>query len=142
MSTTQRNGATLVAVTPSLGAILRHHTLGVLERHHHAFNEVHERTPEELMMMAEIFGDAVAILDTIGWSPDPEAKAETINVSITDAHLTQLREQRADLGMTVLDYLDIRADIDTTAELAEVDEFINRYHRESSDLLTLIRACH
>jgi hypothetical protein len=139
MSTTQRNGATLVAVTPSLGAILRHHTFGVLERHHHAFHEVHERTPDELLMMAEIFGDAVAILDGIGWLPDPAA--ETVNVSITDAHLTQLHEQRADLGMTVLDYLDIRADIDTTEELAEVDQFINRYHRESSDLLSLIRAC-
>jgi hypothetical protein len=140
MSASQRNDdATLVAITPSLGAILRHHTFGVLERHHHAFNEVHERSSEELVMMAEIFGDAVAVLDAIGWIPDPAA--ETVNVSISDAHLTQLREQRADLGMTVLDYLDIRADIDTTAELAEVDEFINRYHRESSDLLSLIRAC-
>jgi hypothetical protein len=64
-----------------------------------------------------------------------------MNISITDAHLTQLREQRADLGMTVLDYLDIRNDIDTTDEIAEVDEHINRSHRESSDLLTLIRAC-
>jgi hypothetical protein len=139
MSATQRNDATLVAITPSLGAILRHHTLAVLERHHHAFNEVHARTPDELLMMAEIFGDAVAILDAIGWIPDPAA--ETVNLPISDAHVTQLREQRADLGMTVLDYLDIRNDIDTTDEIAEVDEHINRYHRECSDLLTLIRAC-
>jgi hypothetical protein len=140
MSASQRNDdATLVAITPSLGATLRHHTLGILERHHHAFNQVHERTPDELLMIAEIFSDAVTILDAIGWIPDPAA--ETMNISITNAHLTQLHDQRAELGMTVLDYLDIRNDIDTTNDLAEVDEFINRSHRESSELLTLIRAC-
>jgi hypothetical protein len=143
MSASQRNvDATLVAITPSLSATLRHATLSVLERHHHAFDEVHDRTPDMLLFAAEIHRDAIAVLDTIGWLPAPDGEPKTIQVPITDAHLAQLRELRTDLGVTVLDYLDIRADIDTSEEIAEVDEYINNYRTEANDLLNLIRACH
>jgi hypothetical protein len=135
MSITQRNDAHVVSVDPSLGEILRFHTLSVLERHHHAFEYIHHLKPDELLAAAAAHRDAIVILDIIGWLPNPEAT--TVEVPITPGHVTELRRLRADEGMSVLDFLELREDVDTSDDLAEIDDELAGHRQTANALLRL-----
>ena len=105
MSTQQRNHACLVPVDPSTADILRRQTLVILEANHYFFEELLEFGAEAQFALSVIYRDAFAVLDAIGWSPNPDAT--TIDVPLTDGHIEQLRRCRFDLGVTNINRLDL-----------------------------------
>jgi hypothetical protein len=138
VSTTQRNDACVVAVDPSLAEILRRQGLAVLERNHEPLDEVDDLAPSELLALAAVLRDAIAVLDEVGWLPEPRVGAR--DVSITHGHLAQLERLRADLAMAILDRLDVRAELTSAGERAEVDEEIDADRVTAEGLLRLLRA--
>jgi hypothetical protein len=98
MSTKQRNSACLVSVDPSTADVLRHQTLVVLEANHYFFEELLNFGTEAQVALSVIYRDAFAVLDAIGWSPDPDAGA--VDVPLTDGHIDQLRRCSYDLRVT------------------------------------------
>jgi hypothetical protein len=103
MSTAQRNDACLVSVDPSTADILRRQTLVVLEANHYYFEEILEFGPEAQYALSVIYRDAFAVLDAIGWAPDPEP--HTVEVPLSPGHVEQLRHRRHELAHTNIDRL-------------------------------------
>jgi len=130
MSIAQRNDARVVTVDPSLRAILRFHTLSVLELNHEPFEDIHDLPAAELLPVAAVFRDALTILDTIHWLPGAH-DTEPADVPITPGHVTQLARLRTDLALSVLEELEAGEDLAETTT-----------HRDAAaELLALIRAC-
>jgi hypothetical protein len=121
MSTQQRNDACLISVGPEQADVLRHQTLVVLETNHYYFEDLLDFGPEAQHALSVIYRDAFAVLDAIGWAPDPALGA--VEVPLTCGHVEQLRRRRYDLAHTNLDRLpspdqpvsaDTRRELDTT----------------------------
>jgi hypothetical protein len=102
MSTHQRNHACVIAVDPSLGAVLHRETLVVLEDHHHHFEDLSELSPAAQYGLSLIFRESFAVLDALGW-PTPHATPSA--VPLTTAHIDRLRRRHHDLTRTHLDQL-------------------------------------
>jgi hypothetical protein len=100
----------------------------VLEFGHHPFEEIRDLRPAELLAVAAIFRDAVAVLDTISWLP--AAYTGPVSVTITPGHFAQLKRRRADVALSVLDRLDGRDELTDPADLAEADA---RHRRRPAD---------
>jgi hypothetical protein len=107
MSAIKRNDAMLVGVDPSTADVLRQQTLVVLEANHYFFEEILAFGPEAQFALSQIYRDAFAVLDVIGWRR-PEEPPETVNVPITPGHAEQLFHRRYDLGHTNIDRLATR----------------------------------
>jgi hypothetical protein len=144
MSTQQRNSACLVRVDPSTVDVLRRQTLVVLEANHYFFEELPEFGPEAQFALSQIYRDAFAVLDAIGWSSDPVAGP--IDVPLTAGHIDQLRRCSYDLRVTNInrsDQLDaatdqeaaaIRADLDANlTAVRTLDHLFSDYTRATSD---------
>jgi hypothetical protein len=144
MSTQQRNSACLVRVDPSTVDVLRRQTLVVLEANHYFFEELPEFGPEAQFALSVIYRDAFAVLDAIGWSPDPAAGP--VDVPLTDGHIDQLRRCSYDLRVTNInrsDQLDaataqkaaaIRADLDANrSAVRTLDRLFSDYASVASD---------
>ncbi|HET6509390.1 MAG TPA: hypothetical protein VFG42_21510 [Baekduia sp.] len=144
MSTQQRNHACLVPVDPSTVDVLRRQTLVVLEANHYFFEELLNFGPEAQIALSQIYRDAFAVLDAIGWSQDPAAGH--LDVPLTDGHIDQLRRCSYDLRVTNINRSDqfdtataqeaaaIRDDL--AANLAAVhtlDHLFSDYTRATSD---------
>ena len=119
MSTAQRNDARIIAVDRHLGDILRTQTLAVLEFNHHSFEDLRDLDPEAQLALSVIFRDAFAILDTLGWHPNPAAT--TTFIPLTSGHINQLTRCRDDLERTNLDRLDTRDTATSADGLAVID---------------------
>jgi hypothetical protein len=78
--------------------VLCRQTLVVLEANHYFFEEILEFGPKAQHALSVIYRDAFAVLDAIGWSPDPVAGP--IDVPLTDGHIDQLRRCGYDLRVT------------------------------------------
>jgi hypothetical protein len=104
VSTPQRNDARVIAVDPQLGDILRTQTLAVLEFNHHHFEDLRDLDPEAQLALSVIYRDAFAILDTLGWHPNPATT--TTFIPLTCGHIDQLTRCRDDVERTILDRLD------------------------------------
>jgi hypothetical protein len=117
MSTHQRNHACVIAVDPSLGAVLHRETLVVLEDHHHHFEDLSELSPAAQYGLSLIFRESFAVLDALGW-PDPHDTPSA--VPLTTAHIDRLRRRHHDLTRTHLDHLSTLDDsqIDATRQAA------------------------
>jgi hypothetical protein len=133
------NISRVVTVDPGLREILRSQTLLVLEFNHHPFEDVRDLEPSELLGLASIFRDALAVLDTIGWLPTEQTA--TAGVAITPGHLAQLRRLRADVAMTILDRLDSREALTEPDDIAEADEAIAADRLTAHGLLQLLQSC-
>ncbi|WP_445152879.1 hypothetical protein [Baekduia sp. Peel2402] len=144
MSTQQRNHACLVAVDPSTADILRRQTLIVLEANHYFFEELLEFGAEAQFALSVIYRDAFAVLDAIGWSPNPYAG--TVDVPLTDGHIDQLRRCGHDLRVTNINRCDqfdmatnqeaaaIRADLNVDLAAAQIlDRLFSDYARATCD---------
>jgi hypothetical protein len=144
MSTAQRSHACLVRVDPSAVDVLRHQTLVVLEANHYFFEELPNFGPEAQFALSVLYRDAFAVLDAIGWSPDPASGP--VDVPLAAGHIDQLRRCIYDLRVTNInrsDHLDTASDQeaaairdDLTANLAAVhtlDHLISDYTRAISD---------
>ena len=118
MSTKQRNDVCLVAVDSVTADVLRQQTLVTLEANHYFFEEILEFGPEAQQALAQIYRDAFAVLDVVGWRR-PADPPETVDVPITPGHAEQLFRRRYELGHANIDRLAVRdaepdAEIDAT----------------------------
>jgi hypothetical protein len=103
MSTAQRNDACLISVGPEQADVLRHQTLVVLEVNHYYFEDLLDFGPEAQHALSVIYRDAFAVLDALGWTPDPALG--TVEVPLTCGHVEQLRHRRYELTYANLDRL-------------------------------------
>jgi hypothetical protein len=138
MSNSQRNEARTITVDPSLAEVLRLQSLLVLEFNHEPFEDVRDLAPGELLALASVWRDAIAVLDTVGWLPAP--RTTTIDVVVTAGHVDQLRRLRDDESTAILDCLDLRDGLTAVDRLADVDADIRGWRlavRGLDDLLRL-----
>jgi hypothetical protein len=135
MSTPQRNDARVIAVDPQLGDILRTQTLAVLEFNHHHFEDLRVLDPEAQLALSVIFRDAFALLDALGWHPNPAAT--TTFIPLTPGHIAQLTRCRDDLVQTNLD--EQGAETETSA-IRDVDAEIETNRLAAQRLDQLISA--
>jgi hypothetical protein len=144
MSTPQRNHACRITVSPSDADVLRIEAKKVLMFNHEEFEDFLDYVPVKQLELADIFRDATAVIDALGWDPDINPPRDTFNVPLTRAHIEQLHHRRADLLDTNLDLLtDIGADRHQNAIItAEIHnnrhgvEALNRIFDAYSDTIT------
>jgi hypothetical protein len=120
MSIKQRNDAAIVGVDPSTADVLRQQTLVVLEANHYYFEEILAFGPEAQLALSQIYRDAFAVLDAIGWCR-PDDPPETVAVPITPGHAEQLFRRRYDLGHTNIDRLATDNALSDPALRAQID---------------------
>ncbi|HEY6758454.1 MAG TPA: hypothetical protein VI318_03155 [Baekduia sp.] len=121
MSIAQGNDEGVIEVDRTVGEVLRQQTLVVLEANHHYFEDVTALSPAGRRALRDIYADAFAVLDAVGWGdaddPPPPGRVE---VPLTAGHMAQLARRRRDLGHTNIDRLDLDGpDADATALTAD-----------------------
>jgi hypothetical protein len=83
---------------------------------HQPFEDFLDYVPVKQLALADIFRDATAVIDAVGWDPALNPPRETFNVPLTHSHIEQLHKRRTDLLDTNLDLLsEIGADKDDNA---------------------------
>jgi len=138
VSTTQRNDERVIAVDPYLGEILRLQTLVVLEANHEYFEDIATLGAPAQRALVSIYRDAIAVLDALGWAPDPGSG--TVDVPLTAGHVEQLRRRRYDLARTNLDRLDTRDGLAVTDAVADLDRKLIADRAAAQGLDALIAA--
>ena len=116
MSTPQGNDACRISVDPSTADVLRIEAKKVLMFNHDPFEDFLDYVPTKQLALADVFRDATAVIDALGWDPEDGPDTDSIEVPLTRGHVEQLHERRCDLLATNLDLLtDIGADNATNA---------------------------
>jgi hypothetical protein len=131
MSAHQGSSACRITVSPSDADVLRIEAKKVLMFNHEVFEHFLDYVPVKQLALADIFRDATAVIDAVGWDPDICAPFTSVEVPLTHAHIEQLHKRRADLLDTNLDLLtDISADNNANA-LVMSDIYANRHGVEA-----------
>ena len=116
MSAHQGSFACRITVSPSDADVLRVEAKKVLMFNHEPFEDYLDYVPVKQLQLADIYRDATAVIDALGWDPDINPPRNTYTIPLTHAHIQQLHRRRADLLDTNLDLLtDIGADKATNA---------------------------
>jgi hypothetical protein len=111
MSAQEGSSGCRIAVSPSDADVLRVEAKKVLMFNHEPFEDFLDYVPVKQLALADIFRDATAVIDTVGWDPDICVPRDSVEVPLTLCHVEQLHKRRADLLDTNLDLLtDIGAD--------------------------------
>jgi hypothetical protein len=98
-------------VDPSTADVLRVEAKKVLMFNHEPFEDFLEYVPAKQLALADVYRDATAVIDALGWDPDVGVRSEPVAVPLTAGHVQQLHRRRCDLLDTNLDLLkDIGAD--------------------------------
>jgi hypothetical protein len=105
MSTPQGNDACRITVDPSTADVLRIEAKKVLMFNHEPFEDYLDYVPVKQLELADIYRDATAVIDALGWDPDINPPRTSFQVPLTHAHIEQLHTRRADLLDTNLDLL-------------------------------------
>jgi hypothetical protein len=106
--------------------VLRVEAKKVLMFNHDPFEDFLDYVPVKQLALADIYRDATAVIDAVGWDPDICVPFRSVEVPLTRGHIAQLHRRRADLLDTNLDLLkDIGADKDDNA-LVMADIHANR----------------
>jgi hypothetical protein len=131
MSTPQRNHACRITISPSDADVLRVEAKKVLMFNHEPFEDFLDHVPVKQLELADIFRDATAVIDALGWDPALNPPRPAFKVPLTHSHIEQLHTRRADLLDTNLDLLtDIGADNATNA-IVMSDIHANRHGVEA-----------
>jgi hypothetical protein len=144
MSAPQGSSACPITVDPSTADVLRIEAKKVLMFNHEAFEDFLDYVPAKQLALADIFRDATAVIDALGWNPDTDVQHDRLEVPITAGHIHQLHKRRCDLLDTNLDLLgDIGADNRVNAiVMTEIHanrhgvEALNRVFDTYSDTIT------
>lgn len=124
MSSPQRDDdACTIAISPATADVLRLVTLEVIKLNHRSFKGLLDLEPHAQKALSVISLDAYAVLDALGWTPDPDATG-MVDVPLTHGHVEQLHHRRYELGRTTLDRLDAldeATDDEATMLNAEID---------------------
>jgi hypothetical protein len=98
---------------------------------HELFEEFLDYVPARQLALADVFRDATAVIDALGWDPDTDPQHEHVEVPLSVDHIQQLHTRRCDLLTTNLDRLDdIGADNDANAVVMS-QIYANRYGVEA-----------
>jgi hypothetical protein len=131
MSAPQGSYGCRITVTPSDADVLRVEAKKVLMFNHEEFEDFLDYVPVKQLALADIFRDATAVIDALGWDPDITTHTKSVKVPVTAGHIHQLHKRRCDLLDTNLDLLeDIGDDTESLAVLmAEIHN--NRHSVEA-----------
>jgi hypothetical protein len=131
MSAPQGSSACRITVDPSTADVLRVEAKKVLMFNHEPFEDFLDYIPTKQLALADIYRDATAVIDALGWDPDTNVQQEHVEVPLTPGHIQQLHKRRCDLLDTNLDLLtDIGADNHTNA-IVMTDIHNNRHGVEA-----------
>jgi hypothetical protein len=131
MSTPQGNPACRITVDPSDADVLRTEAKKVLMFNHEPFEDYLDYVPVKQLELADIYRDATAVIDALGWDPDINPPRTSFDVPLTRRHIEQLHKRRSDLLDTNLDLLgDISAD-DHINAIVMSDIYANRHGVEA-----------
>ncbi len=144
MSAHQGSPACRITVDPSTADVLRIEAKKVLMFNHEPFEDFLDYRPTKQLALADIYRDATAVIDALGWDPDTNSHHNDVEVPLTRGHIEQLHHRRCDLLDTNLDLLtDIGADRHQNAiVMAEIHsnrhgvEGLNRVFDSYSDTIT------
>jgi hypothetical protein len=131
MSAHQGSSACRITVDPSTADVLRIEAKKVFMFNHEPLEDFIDYVPAKQLALADIFRDATAVIDALGWDPDTVTRQDRVDVPLTPGHVQQLHRRRCDLLDTNLDLLDdIGADNDAnTVVTAEI--YNNRHGVEA-----------
>jgi hypothetical protein len=131
MSTHQGNSALPITVDRPTADVWRLEAKKVLMFNHEPFEDFLDYLPSRQLLLADIYRDATAVIDAVGWDADTTEQAERVEVPITPGHIQQLHKRRCDLLDTNLDLLtDIGADNDTN-NIVMAEIYANRRSTEA-----------
>ena len=131
MSAPQGSYGCRITVSPSDADVLRVEAKKVLMFNHEDFENYLDHVPVKQLELADIFRDATAVIDVLGWDPAINPPRTSFNVPLTPSHIQQLHKRRADLLDTNLDLLtDIGANPTTNATITS-DIHANRHSVEA-----------
>ena len=131
MNAPQGSYACRITVSPSDADVLRVEAKKVLMFNHDPFEDFLDYVPVKQLELADVYRDATAVIDAVGWDPDICVPNRSVEVPLTRGHIEQLHKRRADLLDTNLDLLtDIGADNDTNAIVMN-DIYANRHSVEA-----------
>ncbi len=144
MSAHQGNSGCRISVDPSMADVLRIEAKKVLMFNHDPFEDFLDYTPRRQLKLADVYRDATAVIDALGWDPEMVPHTDSVEVPLTRGHIDQLHERRCDLLATNLDLLtDIGPDNDANAiVMSEIHanrhgvEALNRVFDAYSDRIT------
>jgi hypothetical protein len=105
MSAPQGSSGCHITVSPSDADVLRIEAKKVLMFNHEDFENYLDYLPVKQLALADIFRDATAVIDAVGWDPDICVPFTSVDVPLTRGHIEQLHTRRADLLDTNLDLL-------------------------------------
>jgi alpha-galactosidase len=133
-----------ITVDPSTADVLRIEAKKVLMFSHQPFEDFLDYIPAKQLALADVFRDATAVIDALGWDPDTTTLTDHVEVPLTTGHIEQLHKRRCDLLDTNLDLLtDIGADKDDNAiVMSEIHanrhgvEALNRVFDAYTDTIT------
>ncbi len=131
MSTPQGSFGCRISVDPSTADVLRIEAKKVLMFNHEPFEDFLDYVPVKQLALTDIYRDATAVIDALGWDPDISLRRDSVQVPITRSHVEQLHARRSDLLDTNLDLLsDIGADNDANAVVMS-EIYANRHGVEA-----------
>jgi hypothetical protein len=144
MSAHQGNSACRITVDPSDADVLRIEAKKVLMFNHEPFEDFMDYRPAKQLALANVYRDATAVIDVVGWDPDTSVPRSSVEVPLTRGHIEQLHGRRTDLLDHNLDLLtDIGADREFNAiVMSEIHanrrsvEALNRIFNAYSDTIT------
>jgi hypothetical protein len=144
MSAPQGSYGCHITVSPSDADVLRVEAKKVLMFNHDPFEDFLDYVPVKQLELADIYRDATAVIDALGWDPDICVPNRSVEVPLTHAPIEQLHHRRSDLLDTNLDLLtDIGADRQQNAiVMAEIHnnrhsvEALNRIFNAYSNTIT------
>jgi hypothetical protein len=105
MSAPQGSFGCRITVSPSDADVLRVEAKKVLMFNHDPFEDFLDYVPVKQLELADVYRDATAVIDAVGWDPSLNPPRETFDVPLTRAHIEKLHKRRADLLDTNLDLL-------------------------------------
>jgi hypothetical protein len=131
MSAPQGSYGCRITVSPSDADVLRVEAKKVLMFNHEALEDFLDYVPVKQLELADVFRDATAVIDAVGWDPDICVPNRSVEVPLTRGHIEQLHHRRADLLDTNLDLLtDLGAD-NTHNATVMTDIYTNRHGVEA-----------
>jgi hypothetical protein len=118
MSTPEPSPVTIITIEPWLADVLRRQTLVTQKVNHHAFARLRDLEPAAQFALAGIYRDAYAVMEAIGWEPDPDCGP--VDVPLTAGHIEQLYRRRYELGALNFERLDALAEAPTAEAAATI----------------------
>jgi hypothetical protein len=126
MSAHQGSFGCRITVDPSTADVLRVEAKKVLMFNHEPFEDFLYYIPTKQLALADIFRDATAVIDALGWDPDTGPQQESVEVPVTADHIQQLHKRRCDLLDTNLDLLEDIGDDAEELSVIMADIHVNR----------------